>query len=44
LGRSRKYHPDRAGRQYENLFIVIRQAYEALSDPVKRYAYDRCVE
>jgi len=40
--RSRTYHPDRATGA-EAHFIHIRQAYEVLTDPVKRYAYDRCV-
>jgi DnaJ-class molecular chaperone len=39
--RSRTYHPDRAGSAHERTFILIRLAYETLSDPVKRYAYDR---
>ncbi|WVQ97459.1 hypothetical protein IAU59_004572 [Kwoniella sp. CBS 9459] len=40
---SRLYHPDRAGAgiRSEELFISIRRAYETLSDPVKRYAYNR---
>ena len=38
---SRVYHPDRAGSGGEHVFIAIRSAYEVLSDPVKRYAYDR---
>ncbi|WRT64152.1 uncharacterized protein IL334_001081 [Kwoniella shivajii] len=38
---SRLYHPDRAGSGNDDLFIMIRRAYETLSDPVKRYAYDR---
>ncbi|OCF34052.1 hypothetical protein I316_04399 [Kwoniella heveanensis BCC8398] len=40
---SRLYHPDRAGAGTGNeaVFITIRRAYETLSDPVKRYAYDR---
>lgn len=43
--RSRTYHPDRLGPhpppEAEAKFIVIRQAYEVLTDPVKRFAYDR---
>lgn len=42
VSRSRTYHPDRAGSAHERTFILIRLAYETLSDPVKRYAYDRC--
>ncbi|WWC86250.1 uncharacterized protein L201_001123 [Kwoniella dendrophila CBS 6074] len=38
---SRLYHPDRAGSGNDEIFILIRRAYETLSDPVKRYAYDR---
>ena len=38
---SRTYHPDRVGPEYAEHFIAIRHAYEGLTDPVKRYAYDR---
>ncbi|WVR05890.1 hypothetical protein IAU60_002916 [Kwoniella sp. DSM 27419] len=38
---SRLHHPDRAGQGSDDTFIMIRRAYETLSDPVKRYAYDR---
>lgn len=38
---ARKNHPDRAGPQSEALFIEIRKVYEALSNPTKRFAYDR---
>jgi DnaJ-class molecular chaperone len=38
--RSRLYHPDRAPGN-EAAFIHVREAYEVLTDPVKRYAYDR---
>lgn len=38
---ARKYHPDRAGPQAETLFMEVRDAYEALKDPVTRFAYDR---
>ncbi|WVW82306.1 hypothetical protein I302_104312 [Kwoniella bestiolae CBS 10118] len=38
---SRLYHPDRAGSGKDDIFILIRRAYETLQDPVKRYAYDR---
>ncbi|WWD17878.1 hypothetical protein CI109_102322 [Kwoniella shandongensis] len=38
---SRLHHPDRAGAGNDDQFIMIRRAYETLSDPVKRYAYDR---
>lgn len=42
--RSRTYHPDRIRQGAEGSgdhFIRIRQAYEGLSDPIKRWAYDR---
>ncbi|TKY84496.1 hypothetical protein EX895_006397 [Sporisorium graminicola] len=38
---ARKYHPDKVGEQGEALFIVLRRAHDALSDPVRRFAYDR---
>lgn len=38
---ARKYHPDRTGPQGETLFMEVRDAYEALKDPVTRFAYDR---
>ncbi|RDX43389.1 DnaJ-domain-containing protein [Lentinus brumalis] len=38
---ARRYHPDRVGQQGETLFIQVRDAYEALKSPVKRFAYDR---
>ncbi|RDX39575.1 DnaJ-domain-containing protein [Lentinus brumalis] len=37
---ARRYHPDRVGQQGETLFIQVRDAYEALKSPVKRFAYD----
>lgn len=42
---ARKYHPDRpgVGKQGEAWFIQVRDAFEALRDPVVRFAYDRCV-
>jgi hypothetical protein len=40
-GFARKNHPDRVGPQGEALFVEVRDAYEALKDPVKRFAYDR---
>ena len=42
MGRSRVYHPDRSPNSAE-LFIYVRKAYEGLSDPVRRFAYDRYV-
>nr|KIR87229.1 hypothetical protein I308_02173 [Cryptococcus tetragattii IND107] len=38
---ARRHHPDRAGNDSDDHFILARKAYETLSDPVKRYAYDR---
>lgn len=40
---ARRNHPDRVGPQGAPLFIAVRDAYEALNHPVKRFAYDRCV-
>jgi hypothetical protein len=34
-------HPDKVGSQGEALFIAVRDAFEALKHPVKRFAYDR---
>lgn len=38
---ARKTHPDIAGPQSEALFMEVRDAYEALKNPVTRFAYDR---
>jgi len=38
---ARKNHPDKVGRQGEELFMIVRDAYESLKHPVKRFAYDR---
>lgn len=38
---ARKNHPDRIGPEGEALFIDVRDAFEALKDPVVRFAYDR---
>ena len=38
---ARKYHPDRVGPQGEAFFIEIRDAYESLKSPTKRFAYER---
>lgn len=38
---ARKHHPDRVGPQGEAYFIQVRDAFEALKDPVVRFAYDR---
>lgn len=42
-GFARKYHPDRVGPSGEALFIEVRDAFEALKNPVVRFAYDRSV-
>jgi hypothetical protein len=34
-------HPDRTGPKGEALFIAVRDAFDALKHPVKRFAYDR---
>ncbi len=36
-----KYHPDRAGKSAEAQFKEVNEAYQALSDPQKRAAYDQ---
>ncbi|EMD32941.1 hypothetical protein CERSUDRAFT_118370 [Gelatoporia subvermispora B] len=38
---AKRYHPDRVGPQGEATFIKVRDAYEALKDPLIRFAYDR---
>ncbi|KAF9243188.1 DnaJ-domain-containing protein [Melanogaster broomeanus] len=38
---ARKNHPDRVGSAGEAHFIAVRDAFEALKDPVVRFAYDR---
>lgn len=40
---AKRNHPDRpgVGRDGEELFIMVRDVYEALKDPVVRFAYDR---
>lgn len=35
------YHPDKVGPQGERLFIALRKSHDVLTDPVKRFAYDR---
>ena len=41
----KRNHPDRpeVGREGEALFMAVRDAFEALKDPVVRFAYDRYV-
>ena len=36
-----QYHPDKAGAQGAEHFVTLKQAYDVLSDPVQRFAYDR---
>lgn len=38
---ARRYHPDKVGESGASFFIILRSAHDALSDPVKRFAYDR---
>ena len=37
---SRQYHPDIAGKEFEDKFKEINEAYSVLSDPAKREEYD----
>lgn len=38
---ARKNHPDKVGIAGTDLFAKVRDAYDALRNPVKRFAYDR---
>ncbi|CAL1711494.1 unnamed protein product [Somion occarium] len=38
---AKKFHPDRVGQNGEALFMEVRDAFEALKNPVTRFAYDR---
>lgn len=38
---ARYNHPDKVGQRGEALFIVVRDAFDSLKHPVKRFAYDR---
>lgn len=40
---ARRNHPDKVGESGVDRFMRVRTAYEALMNPVKRFAYDRCV-
>lgn len=41
---ARRYHPDVAkGRQAARRFLLIREAYEVLTDPERRRQYDRLI-
>jgi preprotein translocase subunit Sec63 len=39
---AKKFHPDKAGS--DEAFILARDAFEALKNPVVRFAYDRWAE
>lgn len=36
-----KYHPDKAGPENQHLFMAYKLAFDVLSDPAKRFAYER---
>lgn len=38
---AKKYHPDIVGPHGEAAFVAVRDAFEALKHPVKRFAHDR---
>ncbi|KAI0359521.1 hypothetical protein OH77DRAFT_1395370 [Trametes cingulata] len=38
---AKRYHPDRAGDDSKGTFMEVRDAYDALRSPVKRFAYER---
>ncbi|KAF9073532.1 hypothetical protein BDP27DRAFT_1318437 [Rhodocollybia butyracea] len=38
---AKRFHPDRAGPQYQDLFMETRDVFEALKNPTVRFAYDR---
>lgn len=38
---AKRNHPDRVGPQGELLFMEVRDAFEALKNPITRFAYDR---
>jgi hypothetical protein len=41
---AKRYHPDHAGADGKDQFQAIHQAYEVLSDPAKRKAYDAALD
>jgi hypothetical protein len=40
---ARRFHPDRVGEHGTDHFVAVRDGYEILKDPVKRWAYDLSV-
>lgn len=38
---ARRHHPDRVGPEGADLFVMVREGYEALLEPNRRWAYDR---
>lgn len=38
---AKRNHPDRVGPQGTDAFVGVKDAYDALKDPVTRFAYDR---
>ena len=40
---ARTHHPDKTGIQGTGLFVDVRAGFEALKNPVTRFAYDRSV-
>lgn len=37
---SKEHHPDKNGGKHSEEFIAVQEAYEVLSDPVKKHKYD----
>lgn len=36
-----RYHPDKAGPESEPVFMMLKGAFDTISDPMKRFAYER---
>jgi len=36
-----RYHPDKAGPESEPIFMMLKGAFDTISDPMKRFAYER---